>query len=365
MFEEQNLLIVATSGRMLAQKAKQAGYRPFVIDCFADIDTLESAIDCEKVASLSKDYVKNAFWQLKKRYSINQAIIGSGLERHLGCYEFLDNNVKLLANKFDSFKAVQNHVDFFATLKQYDIRHPEISIQPPAIDQNWLFKPFFGEGGIGVKKYQLGYPHEEPGFWQKFQPGIPMSILFLADGQQFYVCGYQTQWTTSQADLGYVFSGVMTQPEVSYKIQQQVEKWVGQLVDIYHLVGLNTLDFIANHETCFFLEMNARPSASIQLYNESLLKMHIQMCKGQLFDWQNDDDGCPYRGYKILYAASDCEMTHEIQWPEWCVDIPPRSTLISQFEPICSIIAREKSEYALNKTLQKRQQTILNLMKAG
>ena len=59
-------LIIATSGRMLAQFACREGYEAFVIDCFADVDT--------------RRYAKKVFKIKFKCQSINQPHPIPGIE---------------------------------------------------------------------------------------------------------------------------------------------------------------------------------------------------------------------------------------------------------------------------------------------
>ena len=56
--------------------------------------------------------------------------------------------------------------------------------------------------------------------------------------------------------------------------------WLKQLVPVFALKGLNSLDFIHADDCSYVLEINPRPSASMQLYDEDLLNRHIQACEG-------------------------------------------------------------------------------------
>ena len=54
MIIPEYVLIIANSGRMLAQAAKNVGLKPLVIDIFADIDTRQYAYAFQQVTSLSE-----------------------------------------------------------------------------------------------------------------------------------------------------------------------------------------------------------------------------------------------------------------------------------------------------------------------
>ena len=54
------ILIIASSARMLAQTARASGFKPLVIDLFADLDTQSYAEDFNKITTLAKQYLKPA-----------------------------------------------------------------------------------------------------------------------------------------------------------------------------------------------------------------------------------------------------------------------------------------------------------------
>ena len=368
MSDIQNILIVANSARMLTQLAANIGFRPLVIDCFFDLDTQKSALDCVKIDSLAVEHVKTALAILKTQYAITHVIYGSGLEQYTNTLEFLSQNLCVVGNTLDVFSSIQNKQFFFSKLKQLQIPHPDVIFQVPVDNDGWLIKPLHGEGGLGIKKFK-GLPKcVDSYYWQKQCAGIPMSVLFVANGTGYKSYGFNKQLIIQIDDNEFVFSGVISQPEINNCIVQTVSRWLTSLVPEFSLKGFNSLDFILKGEQCYALEVNARPSASMQLYNEDVLTVHINSFMDGNTIPLLERGGCNedvniYRAYKIIFADIDIYINQNIKWPVWVVDIPESNSFIHTGQPICSIIANGKNEQQVFKNLQLRQQQLSKLLR--
>ena len=348
---------------MLAQYVKNIGYTPLVIDCFCDQDTQVLALDCKLVKTLALEFVKVAFFELNQQYTINHFVYGSGFERYTNSLKFLQQELCVLGNSWEVFSLIQDKSYFFSKLKQLKIPFPEISFQRPDEKDGWLIKPMQGEGGIGIKIYQVLEKPSVSSYWQKYQDGIPMSVLFVANGSEYEVIGFNQQLFSKIADNEFVFTGVINQPEVTEVISEIVIRWLDLLVSEYRLKGINSLDFIVNDDNCFMLEVNARPSASLQLYDRHLFTEHIASCiDGRLSEMNISKT---YHVYQVFFADIDIVISEAIKWPLWVVDIPQRGSLINTGMPICSIIACGKNDRQVEESLLLRQQIIKKLIQVA
>jgi len=357
---DKNILIVANSGRMLAQLSRNAGLVPLVIDCFSDCDTQYLALDYVKINTLELKYVKKAFSVLSHHNKINHVIYGSGLERYKSTLKFLYQNLVVLGNTPEIFSLIQNKTYFFSRLKHLGILFPETTFQVPDINNNWLVKPEQGEGGLGIKKFEGLSKITAPSYWQKFITGKTMSVLFVAYGNEYKIIGFNKQYFTRIEDNQFVFSGVISQPEINKDIVQTINLWLAALIPDFGLKGINTLDFIVKNNCCYVLEVNARPSASMQLYQQDLLTRHINsFIDAQL---QSVIVIKTYKAYKVVFAEAEVFINDHIQWPQWVVDIPKSGSIIHTGMPICSIIADGKNEPQINNLLLNRQQYLKKLL---
>ncbi len=360
MLESKKVLIIANSGRMLAQMLKKAGYDVVVIDCFSDTDTQALSLECIKVNSLALEHIKLAICILTSRYKLSFAIIGSGFERYFSSLKFLHQKLKVLGNPASVFSAVQNKAHFFSTLKQLKVPYPEVSFQMPEFNDDWLIKPMQGEGGLGIKKFERLREKNDTCYWQRFINGFPLSALFIANGSSFKICGFHKQQVVSINGDEFVFSGIISYPGLDSEIKAQLNGWVSSLVNEFGLIGLNSVDFILENNHCYVLEVNPRPSASMQLYDANLIRGHINSCLDKSLDIQISLK--EYSGYQVVFAETNVVIKKNIQWPKWIVDRPQAGSLINTGMPICSIIARRGSEQQVLDELLLKQQIIKKLI---
>lgn len=354
------ILIVASSGRMLSQAAKNAGLKPLVIDLFADLDTQSYAEDFRRIESLAEQDLAPAVDDFVERYAVTDVIYGSGFEYYPDSLRYLDSRLTVLGNHPDVFARLQNKQAFFSTLDDLNIPHPEVAFNAPDIADGWLMKPMQGQGGVGIQRYHDDFAAAPSVYWQKFQTGMPHSVLFLSDGQQIQVIGFNTQWSASLSETQeFVFSGVINSTDLPDKHKTAITGWLKRIVPAFVLKGLNSLDFIHADECSYVLEINPRPSASMQLYDEDLLVRHIRACQGAFANDALPSSAHP-TGYQIVYAGQDLAIPDLFEWPEWCMDLPEAGSLIRTGQPICSIIAHQKESQSVSEQLLTKQQLIIN-----
>lgn len=371
----RKLLVIAQSARMLVQLTVDAGLRPVVIDCFADEDTRQSAVETIKVASLSLADVQPFVEAMRQRYGLTQVVYGSGFERHTETLDYLEKNWLVLGNSAGVFRRFQDKPAFFAQLAALAIRYPESLFSSPKGRNvawvghgeegcgDWLLKPIRGEGGTDISVYasdRVGKSGEY--YWQRHLPGQPMSALFLAMHGKFRILGFNRQWTAAiDADHPFVFAGVINRAELSAANRQLLSEWLEKLVGVYPLQGLGSLDFMLVDGQCYLLEINPRIPASAQLYGESIFSLHVQACGGVLGGGVLSKP----KAYQILYARNTIMIPEGLKWPEWVADRPVAGSLIGKGEPICSIIAVGKDAAQVEQRLRHRQNFIEKLFKTG
>ena len=361
MPDRQILLVVANSARMLAQFANKTGYKVIAIDCFSDQDTQELVECCVVIKSLALIHLIKALDTLNKQYTFKHIVYGSGFESYTDSLEFLYKNYLVSGNSPDVFLNTQNKKHFFSKLQQLKIPYPSISFSLPDKADGWLIKPFKSEGGVGIKRCLslagLSNSLSNDYYWQRYISGISMSVLFLANGNDFKIYGFHRQQVVSIDDNDLVFSSITTQLTIDDDVREQIEQWLAVLVPTFSLKGINSLDFIVDNQQIYLLEVNARPSASMQLYTEDLIAQHIEsFVTGKL---SIDHLTNSYQAYQILYAEQELMISKQFMWPSWVVDIPSAAGLINTGMPICSIIASGKSEQQVTDLLLSRKQQLI------
>ncbi|MGZ5011828.1 MAG: ATP-grasp domain-containing protein, partial [Methylobacter sp.] len=99
----ETILIVASSGRMLAQAANNTGLKALVIDLFADLDAQGYAEDFRRIASLAERDLAPAVDYFIQRYAVTHVIYGSGFECFPESLRYLNSRLIVSGNHPDVF----------------------------------------------------------------------------------------------------------------------------------------------------------------------------------------------------------------------------------------------------------------------
>jgi uncharacterized protein len=355
----QYILVVAQSARMLVYAARQAGLKPIAIDLYGDADTRRDAMAVRRISSLAQAYLWPALNALMADYPLTHAVYGSGFEHHPQPLHAICERMLVLGNQADVFAKVQDKAVFFPVLERFSIPYPEVSFVRPDCPKNWLLKPLQGQGGVGIRRFLGDESQGSFNYWQQYQAGTPHSVLFLADGTGSQIVGFNRQWTVSLDETGeFVLSGIINSTDLSVSEKDQISAWLAKLVPAFSLKGLNSLDFIQHEQTSYVLEINPRPSASMQLYDADLFARHIKACQGELLANVPTQSGCA--AYQIVYAQQQIRIPDRFNWPEHAVDIPGAGSIIGKGQPICSMIVRGKAPDKVLEQLQLSQELIVN-----
>jgi methenyltetrahydromethanopterin cyclohydrolase len=349
------ILIIANSARMLAQAAYTEGFKPLAIDLYSDIDTQLYTEASLQVASLSTPTLRPALDYLLSHYPVAHVVYGSGFEQHPDSLHYLSQRITLTGNTPETFMNAVDKPGFFGLLEQLAIPYPPSVFSKPSNLKGWLSKPMHGQGGVGIKQGQ-GDDRETDVYWQKFQPGTTYSALFLADGHTARVVGFNRQWAIVNGGDEFMFSGIINCTDLSNKQKMAVTGWLVDLVPRLGLKGLNSLDFIHDGNDMWGLEINPRPSASMQLYAGDVMASHINACAG--FLPKTDLPTSVASVYQIIYAPHDIRIPEAINWPVGCVDLPPAGVICRTGQAICSMIAHHKTATNACGQLQYLQRSL-------
>src|SRR5262245_44544099 len=152
MSPASRLLIVAVSGRALAQSAGRAGYRPVVLDLFADRDTRAASSIIRRIAIPGTLRVDPARLLDAARSLATGAdlVYGSGFEGRPRLLQRLSRGRTLYGNTPAALADVRSPARFFLLLERLGIPHPPVRMTPPARPKGWLMKRPGTAGGTGV-----------------------------------------------------------------------------------------------------------------------------------------------------------------------------------------------------------------------
>jgi predicted ATP-grasp superfamily ATP-dependent carboligase len=132
------------------------------------------------------------------------------------------------------------------------------------------------------------------------------------------------------------------------------------LVAATGLVGLNGLDFLLRGADWLALEVNPRPTATLDLYDpdyrEGLFDWHLRACDGELPERAARPRAV--RAHAVVYAATLGRVSAGLAFPDWCHDVPNPGTRYAPGDPLCTVHAAGSDAAATVALLRRRQASI-------
>ena len=422
------VIVAATSARMLAESARRGGLRPVAFDIFGDVDTRRAAhwvgIGNRGGSRIDSQRMHAAITRLARHPQVRGWIAGGGFEDRLDLLRDCARTLPLLGNEPAAIAAAKQPIAFFGLLDRHGIAHPQTSLVPPEAPAGWLVKRIGGTGGWHVRRLAAtgrgptetaslplartrtgsassatagaqGVAPADPRqarrarrppaiYYQREEPGQPMSALFLANGRDACLVGYNLLLTDGAAERPFVFQGAVGPVDLPAAAAQVVQHAIECLARHLELKGLNSLDFLLAGDHVSVIEVNPRPSATMQLHDHrlpgGLLNAHLAACSQRLLPsvsslveppavspalsaaaspaWGAQEGGGPINGTQVIYAGHRLVMTRRagqrLQALGWCHDIGREGTRSSRGDPLCSISAQADSTAAVIRLLARR-----------
>ena len=362
----QRLLVVSRSARMLARSAARAGLSPVALDLYGDADTRESALVCEAVAASEAGFDPDALLAAAARLApaaSHPLVYGSGLDVAPDLLERLAEDREVLGNAAATVRLLKAPREFFALLRELGIAHPETRFSPPDDASGWLVKAGCGEGGRGVR-FAAQDSAGAGDYFQRWLPGESCSALFLADGANSRVLGFNTLWSVVRFGRPFMFAGALNRAKLTEREREQVRVYVARMTRTVGLRGLNSLDFVADGEVCRVLEINPRPSATMGLYDADfpagLLAAHVRACRGRLDAPRPNEDSV--RACAIVFAPRSFVAPESVSWPEWCADRPAPGVVVEEGGPLCTVEAEGRKAIEVEALTVRRRAEVLDLL---
>ena len=357
----QELILVGLSARVLAESAARGGIKATAIDLFADLDTREAA-HCIAVSSLLEGHLIAAIKHAFPGNSSPRLVYGSGIDTDPDLVRSLSQTVDLIGNPAGVLEIINSPDQFFALLDSLSIPYPESCFQKPMNPGDWVVKLAGTQGGTGVFSAIHNIRGGAACYYQRRLLGPSLSVLFLANGQDAQVIGFNTQWNDGlDPSNPYRLSGIVNHAEITCEQKKQLGEYIAKLVKSASLVGLGSLDFMIEDGCCKVLEVNPRPSASMVLFDErypaGLLNEHIRGVAGCLGP-EVRQDGRALGGFQIVYADEAGMIGDSLVWPTWVKDRPAPGSRISIGDPLCTVTAKGDSIVAVRQLLAERWQQI-------
>jgi len=365
------LVVIALSGRALAQSAAKTRERIVVLDAFGDRDTREvaevtcvaaagvAAIDAERLlAALAADADTNTQLDL---------LIGSGFEHAPELLARVASYGRLYANDAGIVAALKDPELGTELLRATGWSVPLTQRAPPPDSRGWLQKEIGGAGGIHIRRA----PHTSAGprvYFQRELPGQPLSVTFLADGERAHVLGFNRLRIEAVGEAAFCYAGAVAGIELAPSLRTRAQLNLDRLVHVTGLRGLAGLDFILDGAEMMALEVNARPTATFELYDrdfaEGLVHWHMlsferpvpefgkRLVRRRKASW----------GLGVIYARHPLRVPLNAAFPPWCRDLPGGGNAIPIGAPVFSVFAQGANADAAERALEARSRTAREML---
>lgn len=348
----ETVLIAAFSGRALAQAARRAGYVPLVVDAFGDTDTRAAAAGYAQIANA----VRNGF-SAKPLFAALDAltaqapsrpigiVLGSGFEDRPKLIESLDKCYGLLGTKAETVAELKDPARLFPLLKQVGIAHPPTSMTLPADASGWIAKRAGAAGGAHIRdlaRVRKAHPRH---YYQRHLSGTPMSVFAIAS-KGGVALELSRQWTAPSEHRPFRYGGAVMTDYAETPHEQQMITAAATLIELLDPTGLLSLDFIIHDGTAYLLEVNPRPGATLDIFDDAkgnVFRAHIEAGLGHELWQQRELPPVQSRASALLYADRGALIAGEIEWPDWAFDRPSPGTAIPAETPIASVQAEGAS----------------------
>jgi predicted ATP-grasp superfamily ATP-dependent carboligase len=331
---------------MLADLAVRDGQRVVAFDLFGDLDLRRSASRVVTPSELGGGRLSTLVDAAAMEAS-SGVVYGASFENHPALVARLAKRHALLGNAPRTLRAVRSPARVGAALRDAGVRYPRTFLtNPPERSGRWLSKPLRGGGGSRVHEWRGG-ALPAWSFVQERIDGLACSAAAVADGADAVVLGLTEQLVGQRVFgvRGYRWCGNIVPPRLP---AGEREALLGQaraicscLAAAFALRGLFGVDFIWDGQRAWTVEVNPRPTASLEAieaaYGMGVFNAHLRACAGELPHIETECSGAA--GKAVVFATEDVVVGDSVRWHQRGVrDVPHPGERIAAGRPICTVV---------------------------
>jgi uncharacterized protein len=340
------ILLVSVSARMLAELAVRAGHDVVALDRFGDLD-LRALCPTDTAGSM-EELVDAA-----ESVRAPSVIYGAGLENRPDLVERLARERAVLGCPPGVLRRVRDPAALAASLgAAYPTTYAAKDAWRADRTRRWLRKPLRGGGGRGVREWRGGALPDGT-IVQERIAGLPCSGAAVANGREAVVLGVTEQLIGRPGfgARGFAWCGNVTLPDP--RLLAAAQSICDRLTADFGLVGLFGVDVVWDGERAWAVEVNPRPTGSLELFGDGVFEAHLAACRGRLVEVA--PSGVPTAGKAIVYAREDSIVGDTREWPARGIrDVPHPGERIAAGHPVCTVLAAGDTPESVLAELEDR-----------
>jgi predicted ATP-grasp superfamily ATP-dependent carboligase len=349
------ILVMGSSARAVAYSVAAAGHEPVALDSFGDSDLRRIA----KWRQLDK---RNSLSRAACSLDAEGAVFASGVENRPEVIDELESaGVRVFSSSSNSIRRCRDLSELERFCAANGIGRPRTFASQRNIGSPTdgdptlpcLVKRRRSGAGIGVREWTTGSKLREGEYLQERIEGIPMSAVFLSNGQDAALWGTSRQ-LAGEASLGadgFAWCGNIMPfcppGGEGDRLLAELRRIVRAVSSEFGLIGACGADFIYRPDGLSLLEINPRISASFELVEllrgVNAFDLHARALAGEIFPEPAGLLEGPFRGKGIIYAPA--KSGKNIEAPDTAAwynharrDIPNAGSPLAAGAPICTAI---------------------------
>jgi uncharacterized protein len=327
---------------MLADLAMRDGHAVVACDLFGDLDLRRSASRVVALPGLS------ALVDAAAEVTARGLVYGASFENHPALVARLAERHAILGNTAQTLRAVRDPQRLGAALRDAGLVYPRTFAAAPGDRSGcWLRKPLRGGGGTGVRAWRGGRLPAGVVVQERIE-GVACSVAAVGDGVDAVVLGITEQLVGQRAFgvRGHRWCGNVVPPRLPAgerdALLGQARAISSCLAAGFALRGLFGVDLIWDGERAWTIEVNPRPTASLEAigdaYGIAVLDAHLRACAGELPQLEVERRGAA--GKAVVFATEDVVIGDSERWLERGVrDVPHPGERIAAGHPVCTVVA--------------------------
>jgi predicted ATP-grasp superfamily ATP-dependent carboligase len=374
----RHLLVAGVTTRPLAASAARAGWTVTAADAFGDLD-LRACAQVLVPRDASGGFDPAIAASAARTVPAPFAAYTSNFENHPAAVALLARGRRLLGNPPRVLRRVRDPLELIHTLRRLGFATPLTRAAPPRAapeaGRRWLLKPRRSGGGHGTVPWRAGRRVARHQYLQERIPGLPGSIVFLADGRRAVPLALSRQ-LVGRPELGaqgFRYCGSLMGPGLfpaEGALLERAAALAAEVVAAFGLVGLNGLDFIARGGVPWPLEVNPRFSASMELLERGahvpLFTRHAEACEGRLPEPPVAGLDRVY-GKAVVFARRNVTASAAHRWlnDPAMADIPPPGQRIAHGRPICTVFATGRDARSCLRALTSKAAAVYRTVESA
>ena len=359
------MLLAGVSVRALAESAARAGAKVIALDAYGDLDLRRIAHVVVIPRDGSGTFDQLAVARASRAIEARAVAYVSSFENAPDAVAAMASGRTLLGNAPAVLRRVRDPLALARALPRLGAHTPAVraSAPPAGNATRWLLKPRRSGGGHGIVRWTRGMRVPRTSIVQQQLSGEAGSVIFAADGANVEILALTRQLSGDPAfgASGFAYCGSILEPHRPALLARATEL-AAAVAREFALRGVCGIDFVAQDNVPYAIEVNPRPTASMELVERatgrSIWLAHVAGCTGTLARARGGarDVRTLAHGKAVLYARRPVVLGDTARWlaDDDVRDIPAPGEHIARGSPICTIFASGRTSALCYAALVRR-----------